>query len=148
METLDRRGLDPRYVTYDSFREHCDNCKAANQEQRRIIVDNAMDRFEDLEEGVKRCGVELEKYKDVINGKFDRIWRSTIFILVTIVLSLIGTIWTQHSAKTDLDNKFKVLIEGRAYNQGVSETHNKELEQLKTDMTDLKGKFIPAGGKK
>jgi cell division protein FtsL len=148
VETLDRRGLDPRYVTYDSFREHCDNCKAANQEQRRIIVDNAMDRFENLEDGIKECELELEKYKEVINGKFDRIWRSTIFLLITIVLSLVGTIWTQHSNKADLDSKFKVLIEGRAYHQGVSENNSEDLKNLKNEMNDLKGKFIPAGGKK
>ncbi len=139
-----RLALDPRYITEEKFKEHCAECREAAEDRRNLIVNSTIVRFERIEKDAQKDEADLDSYKILINGKFDRILNkfdgmknALIGLLVAICMSVIGQLYLQHISNSKADDKFRVLIEGKAYHQNISQENNNELSVIQRRINDI-----------
>lgn len=130
------------YVTVEACNRIMDNKEAHCS---RLIEESGRIRTA-LWEGIGNVETKVDRHKEIINGKFDKIMYSFIAVLIAIVGSFVGNFVMQQNTARDVTERLKAQTEGRAYHVGISEDNNKELAQvldeLKTIQKEIKAKKV------
>lgn len=103
----------------------------ASEEDRKLLWKETHD-----------LGEKVDKHKEIINGKFDKISNKIMLIMFGIICSLIATLWTSHNTNEKGSERFKQLneirIEQNQATAALMREFQKNIAEIKGEQSHVK----------